>query len=202
LKRLEKDPQHFTPDAVTFEKVLGEIKISGEEFSREFERYKSERVDEPVYYVDVIDMGPDWWNSIVTPEKIKWHLDRGLSFEQTAEKLRRTIKTIKKTLARIDEHPREKPIAEVPYGWRLTKKDYQPDEVEQWVIKKIEDDRSCGKKFEEIAAQLSKIGVKPRGGGLWFARRLSMTLKENTAMWSAHKVHKALLFLSGRKTAG
>ncbi len=70
--------------------------------------------------------------------------------------------------------------------------------MEQWVIKKIEADHASGKLFDDISKKLEKVGIKPRGGGLWFTRRLVKTLKENDLTWLDFKNHKTLLFEKGR----
>ena len=68
--------------------------------------------------------------------------------------------------------------------------------------KKIEDDHASGKLFDDISKKLEKIGIKPRGRGLWFTRRIVQTLKENRLMWVAFKNNKTLLFEKGRMAPG
>ena len=50
-------------------------------------------------------MPPDWWNSKVTPDKAKWYIDKGMSAQQVAEKLQRSIKTIEKALSKVGQLP-------------------------------------------------------------------------------------------------
>ena len=204
LKRFEADPDNFKqPDSASVGKMRAELEASHAEYDKamqEFERHR--HTDSRPVIHDFIEMGPDWHTCRVTPAKIKWHLDKGLSVEQIAKKLNRSVKTIEKTFAKIGQLPIEKPIKEVPYGWKLTKDKYRPDGTEQWVIKKIEDDHSSGKKLDDIAQDLMKVGIKPRGGGLWFMRRLATVQKENAQMWSDYKAGKSLLFEKGRMAPG
>lgn len=205
LKRFELDPKNFKLDVASVEKIEAELKALREEYDKgveEFELFERQRPSPTPYLVDFIDMGPDWTSRKVTPEKIKWHLDKGLTVEQIAEKFKRSVKKIETTFSKIGQIPVEEPIKEVPYGWKLTKDKYLPDETEQWIIKKIEDDHAAGKKFDDIAKELMKVGIKPRGGGLWFMRRLTTALKENDRMWSDYKARKILLFKKGRLEAG
>jgi len=205
LKRFQADPDNFKPDMTSVEKMGVELEASRSKYDnelKEYERHGSQESSHRPIFHDVIDMGPDWYTRKITPAKIKWHIDRGLSIEQVAEKLNRSVKAIEKTFAKIGQLPVEKPIKEVPYGWKLTKDKYRPDETEQWVIKKIGDDHASGKNLDDIAKELMKVGIKPRGGGLWFRRRLATVQKENAQMWADYKLGKSLPFEKGRIAPG
>ena len=205
LKRFHEDPDNFRPDPAMVEKMSAELQESREQYDKELNEYDAwaaKQPKEPLCVHDVIEMGPDWWSRKVTPEKIKWNLDKGLSVEQIAAKLNRSVKTIEATLAKLGQVPKEIPCKEIPYGWKISKERYMPDETEQWVIKKIEDDRAANKKFDDIAKDFMKIGIKPRGGGLWFTRRLLKVQKENAQMWRDHRAGKLLLFEKGRMSPG
>ncbi len=97
----------------------------------EMNQTEYKHLQESTVCMDTIPMPPDWWNSKVTPGKVKWYIDKDMSTEQVAEKLQKIKKNNWKTIAKIDQLPEEKPIKEVPYGWKLSKDQYFPDEMEQ-----------------------------------------------------------------------
>ena len=68
---------------------------------------------------------------------------------------------------------------EVPFGWTRRNGIFTLEDLEQWVIKRILKEKLEGKSLEEISEDLTKLGVRPRNGGLWFPRRIKKVLSEN-----------------------
>lgn len=205
LQQMEADPNHFKPDPKLVKKMGEELKKANEEYDQELQAYTAWESQQPKQILvahDFIELGPDWYTRRVTPEKVKWHLDRGLSIEQVAEKLGKSLKTVKRAYSKYGEIPKENPITETPYGWKLKNEKYLPDDSEQWVIEKIGSDIKANKTLDQIAKDFMKIGIKPRGGGLWFPRRLQKVQVENDKMWTHHRSGKTLFFEKGRMGPG
>ncbi len=139
------------------------------------------------FLCDFIELGPDWYRSAVTPAKVQWHLDRGWNVQRIATALGVTEQRINRVMAKkkvADAKPKP-PITNetLPFGWKIVRGRIEPESVEQWVVRKITEDRQNGKKLEEIASDLTKLGIKPKGGGLWFGRRILKVIKEDEKLW-------------------
>jgi len=72
--------------------------------------------------------------------------------------------------------------SEIPFGWKKRWDGIAPSDLEQWVIKRILDEQQHGKSLEEISRDLKKIGIKPKGGGEWFPRRILKILSDNESL--------------------
>jgi hypothetical protein len=71
---------------------------------------------------------------------------------------------------------------EIPFGWKRQNGAFIKNDLEQWIIKRIQDETCSGKSLDEITLDLTRVGVKPRNGGLWFPRRIKKVLAENEKM--------------------
>jgi hypothetical protein len=71
---------------------------------------------------------------------------------------------------------------EIPFGWKRQNGVFIKNDLEQWIIKRIQDETYSGKSLDEITLDLTRVGVKPRNGGLWFPRRIKKVLAENEKM--------------------
>ncbi|MBY0471519.1 recombinase family protein [bacterium] len=71
---------------------------------------------------------------------------------------------------------------EIPFGWKRRNGVLIKNDLEQWVIKRIRDEKLAGKSLDEITQDLTKIGIKPRNGGFWFPRRIKKVLSENESL--------------------
>lgn len=126
----------------------------------------------------------------VSDENIVELYFENLSPEEIAKKLDRPLKRIYKGLKKFGIYPENSDQkkfqkSDIPYGWTESNGKLIPDDDEQWVLRKISDELTIGKKAGEIVTLLKKLGIKPRGG-IWHEERISQVYKLNKRLLSAY----------------
>lgn len=148
--------------------------------------------NEPIV-IDVIQLPPDWAKSVISPKKVYWHIAKGKTVGEIAKELGVNAARIQKVLDKAAKPGAIKSryefeLKEIPFGWKTRGAKLVPDEDEQWILEKIEMDLARGRTEEEIVKSLTKLGIKPKGGGLWFERRVQREMEVNfklLAKWKA-----------------
>lgn len=157
------------------------------------------------FITDVILLSPDAWQRTLTLEKIAWHLAHGKTVEQISKKLKVTTKRIERVLASAKSAPSNKSpkkkatLKEVPYGWESLAGMLVPNEEEQWVLEKMTKDREANKSPDDIAKNLQRLGIKPKGGGIWFGKRILKTLELNQDLHAAWESGRPYILEAARE---
>lgn len=160
-----------------------------EELNKDFAKKCGHRIGEgdraPMYLIDYIPVPEGLLpRQLVRPEKFLELYQEGLSLDEIAKVLERSKLTVIRGLRKFGIQFTKNGATrisqkDIPFGWSERKGKLEIHPGEQWILEKIDSDRSNGKTFEKIAEELNSAQIKPRLASQWLPQMVKMASARN-----------------------